>query len=469
MHSGHNFESYLSPFTWRYASPDMRSLFSEKQNRLLWRKCWLSLAKAQNKAGIVSDSEAKDIAAHAEGVDIEKSLGIEKEIGHDLMAELKVFSSQCKVGGGKLHLGATSMDIEDNAEAVRTKKALAIVSKKLKSLLSEFSEKISKYENTPCMAYTHLQPAEPTTLGYRFANYAQDLLIDLEQLQALEKNFKGKGLKGAVGNAASYKALLEGTKATPQALEQDFLNELGLQAFDATTQTSPRKQDYLLLSAIAALAQSLHRFAQDVRIMQSPAFGEVAEPFGEKQVGSSAMPFKRNPVKCEKICSLSRFISTLPKAAWDNAALSMLERTLDDSANRRLIIPEAFLAIDECLSVARAVVAGLQVNEKQIERNMETYAPFSATEALLLALAKKGASRQDAHEIIRENAMIAWSAVREGKPNPLAALLSGDSRITRLVPRAEVEKLVSVRTAKAHTGIAAQKCESILAQIRRAA
>ncbi len=505
MPSGnYGYETFLSPFTWRYASPEMRALFSEKQNRLFWRKVWVALAKAQNNAGLVSPAELKDIQAHATQVDVDASLAIEKETRHDLMAELKFFSSQCKVGGGKLHLGATSMDVEDNAEALRTKKALALLGGKLKLLLGGFSKKISRYKNTPCMAFTHLQPAEPTTLGYRFANYAQDMLLDLEQLQAVEKNFKGKGIKGAVGNAASYAALLEGTKTTtaqgaqkhsdrritresltllpeagktrdfslepltPKQLEQSFLAELGLQAFPATTQTSPRKQDYFLLAAIAALAQSLHRFAQDVRIMQSPMFGELSEPFAEKQVGSSAMPFKRNPVMCERICSIARLVSVLPKVAWDNAATTMLERTLDDSANRRIAIPEAFLAIDECLSLATEVLEGLQVNAWQVEKNLETYAPFAATEALLLALSKKGVSRQVGHEIIRENAMKAWSDVREGKPNPLAKLLAQDLRITKHLSKSEVEKLVSVQTAKKHVGTAPESCEEILGKIKAA-
>ncbi len=467
MPSGnYDYETFLSPFTWRYASPVMRSLFSEKQNRLFWRKVWAALAKAQNNAGIVSPSELKDIQAHATEVDVDASLEIEKETRHDLMAELKFYASQCKTGGGKLHLGATSMDVEDNAEAMRTKQALILVNSRIKALLLQLSKKISQYKNTPCMAFTHLQPAEPTTLGYRFANYAQDFLLDFEQLQSIEKNFKGKGIKGAVGNAASYAALLEGTKTNPKQLEQAFLAELGLQAFPATTQTSPRKQDYLLLAAIAALAQSLHRFAQDVRIMQSPMFGELSEPFAEKQVGSSAMPFKRNPVMCERICSIARYVSVLPKVAWDNAATTMLERTLDDSANRRIALPEAFLAIDECLSLATKVLEGLQVNAWQVEKNLETYAPFAATEALLLALSKKGVSRQDCHEIIRENAMKAWAEVREGKPNPLARLLAQDSRITKHLRKAEVEKLVSVQTAKAHTGTASQNSEGILAKIK---
>ncbi|MFQ5405932.1 MAG: adenylosuccinate lyase [Candidatus Micrarchaeia archaeon] len=462
-----SFKAFLSPFSWRYGSMQMRGLFSEEATRIFWRKTWIALAEAQGRAGIVSKTELSDIKKHALNVDIEESHRLEKRIKHDLMAELSVFASQCRKGGGKLHLGATSMDVEDNAEAVRNKQALLLVRKKLVALLKALSAKIKRFKNTSCMAFTHLQPAEPTTLGYRFANYAQDFLLDLEKLDELYSGFKGKGLKGAVGTAASYKAMLKDSRLSAEKLEELFLKKLGLEAFDVTTQTSPRKQDYLLLTCLASISQSLHKMAQDFRILQSPNFGELAEPFGKHQIGSSAMPFKRNPVKSERICSLSRVVSVLPKVAWDNAATTMLERSLDDSANRRVILPEAFLAVDEALSLAQIVVSGVVVNQKQVERNLDKYAPFASTEKLLLLLTQRGMARNKAHEIIRENSMKAWDAVSKGNDNPLAGLLSNDKRITRLVASGEVEKIVSTKTARAHTGIASNRCGKVLQKIKK--
>jgi adenylosuccinate lyase len=315
------------------------------------------------------------------------------------------------------------------------------------------------------MAYTHLQPAEPTTLGYRLALYAQDLLGHLRAMDGLIANLRGKGLKGAVGTAASYQELLAGTGTSAAELEASFLQALDLPAYTITTQTYPRGQDYALLAALAGLAAALHKFAFDVRLLQSQGMGELAEPFGEKQVGSSAMPFKRNPVNAEKICSLARFVGALPAVAWENTAQSLLERTLDDSANRRAVLPEAFLALEECLLAATRLVRGLAVDEAAIAANLEKYGPFAATERVLMALVRAGADRQRAHERLREHSLKAWSAVKAGRPNPLADLLAADPELLVHLQPARLRELMD---ARAYVGNAPERAAALAAEIRQA-
>src|SRR5690242_1530297 len=364
--------SYSSPFSWRYGRPAMRALFSEQTKRRMWRRLWLSLARAQSKAGLVSDEEVADLRRFVDAVDIDAAHKIEAEIGHDLMAELRVYASQATIGGGKLHLGATSMDVEDNVEIARMKAAIAgrdMLAANLRGLLSELADKIEKYAALPCMAYTHLQAAEPSTLGFRMTLWAQDIESDLQSLLGLARWLPAKGLRGAVGTSASYEALLRGTKLTPDDLERDVLDEFGLQAGAVSGQTYPRRIDYLVVAALAAFAASCAKLAFDFRILASSPFGELGEPFGRKQVGSSAMPFKRNPILCERIDSLARIVGANVNVVWQNAADNLLERTLDDSANRRSVIPESFLAADEICTLARKVITGMRVDERRIAQN----------------------------------------------------------------------------------------------------
>jgi adenylosuccinate lyase len=445
-------ETFLSPFTWRYGSQEMREIFSEIRRRKLWRRVWLALAKAQARYGLLSSEELRELEAAVEKVDIERAEEIEREIGHDLMAELKTYAEQCPKAGGKLHAGATSMDIEDNADVLRFREALDLLMKRIVSCLSELSKQIEKYKGLVCMGYTHLQPAEPTTLGYRLCGYAQDLLLDLRLLEFVKENFlKGKGIKGAVGTAAGFKELV-GDKVGE--LERDVMRELGIEAFPIASQTYPRKLDFVLLSSLGSLAQSLYKFASDLRHLQS--MGEVFEPMGERQVGSSAMPFKRNPVLSERICSLCRYVSVLPQVAWENAAQTLFERTLDDSANRRIIIPEAFLALDECLLLLRKILSGLEVNRQRILDDLRKFAPFAATEVILMELVKRGYSRQEMHERLRTLCMRAWEEVDRGGENPLPRLLREDPIIGKLPGLEEALKV------EKHVGDAEQRAESWL-------
>ncbi len=397
----YDYGTYLSPYTWRYGNNLMRAIWSENHKRQLWRQIWIALAQVQADFGLVSQAQLGDLQSHSDTIDLQLSFQIEKNIHHDLMAELQAFASQCPIGGGILHLGATSMDIEDNADAIRQKQALELVIDQLKTILYLLKERIDEWADLAVIGFTHLQPAAPTTLGYRICLYAQDLLNDLAAVKQQYGNLKGKGFKGAVGTASTYVDLV-GLENFSE-FEKRMSSALDLAFFPVTGQTYPRKQEYEILNALAGIGASLHKFAFDIRILQSPPIGEISEPFGIQQIGSSAMPFKRNPIQSEKVDSISRNLAQLPRIAWDNAANSLLERTLDDSANRRSLLPEGFLMCNELLDVARKILEGLQINTQAIQRNLAIYAPFSATEQVLAALSRQGANRQATHSRLRNS------------------------------------------------------------------
>lgn len=455
------FDNYQSPFSWRYASEEMRQIWSETNKRKLWRRIWVSLATVQSEFGLVSPIQVKELQLHATDIDVDAALKIEAEIHHDLMAELKTFAAQCPLAGGIIHLGATSMDIEDNADAIRLAQSLDRIIASLGGLLAILADRIEETADLTVMAFTHIQPAEPSTFGYRLSMYAQDLLVDWENLYAARENLHGKGFKGAVGTAAAYGDLLG--VGNLRRFEERLSEELGMAFFPVATQTYTRKQDYTILSALAGLGASLHKFAFDLRLLQTPPIGEVSEYFAEKQVGSSAMPFKRNPISAEKVDSLARLLAVYPQVAWQNAANSLLERTLDDSANRRTILPEAFLTADEMLRVMTRLVGKLTVHRETIRQNLEIYAPFACTERVMMAAAGKGGDRQVLHERLREHALASWEAVRAGQPNPLISRLKADDEIRLLVSAEEIDRLADVSS---YTGIAAAASMELASHIR---
>jgi adenylosuccinate lyase len=458
-----DYRTYASPFSWRYGRASLRALFSEQMRRRLWRAAWVALAEAQGAQGLVAEDELADLRAHAGRVDIEAALAIEREIHHDLMAEIRVFASQAKLGGGKLHLGATSMDIEDTVETYRLRLALSSIGESLHELLAAFAAQIRRYADLVCMGFTHLQPAEPTTLGYRLAVYAQDLLSDDANLRFVFENLTTKGFRGAVGTAASYEQLLDRSGRSAD-VEARVLEYFGLRAREISTQTYPRKLDYLLLAGLAGLGASLSKFAHDVRVLSSPEFGEVGEPFGSKQVGSSAMPFKRNPILSERIDSLARLLVGYSDVAWQNAATNLLERTLDDSANRRTILPEALLCSDEIVALARRTIDGLRVDERRIAQNLRTYGPFAGTEAVMMEAVRSGGDRQVLHEAIRHASMESWEALAAGRDNPLSRLLTEDRELTVLVDPAEIRRLLEPGK---HVGTAPERARELAGRIDR--
>ncbi len=456
-----NYDLYQSPYSWRYGSDEMRQIWSEINKRILWRKIWVALAQTQMGYDLVNQDQIDDLLAHRNEVNILRALEIEADVQHDLMAELKTFAEQCPIGGGSLHLGATSMDIEDNADALRIQQSLRIIIKKVSVLLLTWADKIEQWANLPVLAYTHIQPAEPSTLGYRFAFYAQDLLDDWVSLNHLLLNLKGKGFKGAVGNSAAYIELIG--KGNFETFEAALSDKLDLPFFTVTNQTYPRKQEYTIVSGLAGMCASLNKFAFDLRLLQSPMFGELSEPFGSKQVGSSAMPFKRNPVQSEKIDSLARLIAQYPRTAWDNAANSLLERTLDDSANRRTILPEAFLITDEILKVSIRIVTGLIVNQPAIQHNLAVYSPFAATEKILMATVKMGANRQEIHERLREHSLKAWQSLQTGLTNPLIESIARDPAFQVYLTQ---EEILTIMAAEPHIGNAPDKANELAQLIR---
>ncbi len=460
---GYDHDTFISPFTWRYGSTEMREIWSETRKRQLMRQVWVALATAQHQAGLVTTAQLVELESKQNNVDINRALEIEKETRHDVMAEIRTFAEQCPIGGGIIHWGATSADVTDNVDVLRLREAAVLLAGRLAELLLLLAEKIVETAVLPTMAHTHIQPAEPTTLGYRFAVYAQDLLEDWRDLQRLIHNLRGKGLKGAVGTQASYQELLHGTGMSAEEMEAIAMARLELPYFPIATQTYTRQQDLRVQQVLAGIAASLHKFALDFRVLQSPPFGEWAEPFGKKQVGSSAMPFKRNPINTENICSLARYVASLPAVAWDNASQAILERSLDDSANRRIFQAEAFLAVDEMLRRAARVVQDMVIDETAVSRNMAIYGPFAATERVLMALVAAGGSRQEGHEWIREASLQAWAALRQGEANPLVDLLCADVRITQLVPPDQVRSLMD---ATAHTGTAAARAQAFAQAVR---
>ncbi len=456
-----DFTGYLSPFTWRYGSPEMRRIWSEVNKRLLWRRLWVALAEVQAELGLVNQEQLADLRTHMGEVDVERALEIETEIRHDLMAELKNYVEQAPLGGGILHMGATSADIQDNADVLRIRQSLDLILEQLRRLLLAFVKEIEEWADTPLIAFTHLQPAEPSTLGYRLAQYAQDLLIDWRRLSVIRESLLGKGFKGAVGTGASYAELI-GAENLPE-FEELLSVHLDLGFFRVTTQVYPRKQDYEVLCGLAGLGATLHKFAFDLRILQSPPIGELSEPFGKGQVGSSAMPFKRNPISAEKIDSLSRELAQMPRLAWDNAANLLLERTLDDSANRRTLLPEAFLITDELLLVSTRIVGGMQVNESAMARNLSIYSPFAAMERVLMAVVKAGADRQEMHERLRKHSLAAWREIQSGGDNPLSYQIVGDTKIRRYLSEGE---LLALMEASNYLGDAPQRARELAGEIR---
>lgn len=463
MNDSFSHETFLSPFTWRYGSDRMRYLWSLAYRRRLWRRLWVALAAAQQQAGLVTAEQVADLRAHQDDIDLVRAHELENELQHDLMAEIHTFAEQCPIGGSIIHLGATSMDIEDNADALCLRDALNLLINSLRDVLTMLADLMEREADHVCMAFTHLQPAEPTTVGYRLAFIAQDWLADYQTLVQTRDSIRGKGFKGAVGTSASYAELLRDTGMTPRDLEQRIMQAIGLEAFEVTHQTYSRRQDWTVLNALAGVALTAYKFAFDLRLLQSPLVGEWGEPFGQRQVGSSAMPFKRNPVNAENIDSLARFVAALPRIAWDNAAHSLLERTLDDSANRRVLLPEAFLTVDEILLRLKKLLAGLRIDDHAIQHNLAVYGVFAATERLLMEAVRHGGHRQALHEVIRQHSLTAWEAIRQGQFNPLFTLLVSDERINALIP---TEKIPELLRAENHTGDAPERTRQMAQHIR---
>jgi adenylosuccinate lyase len=411
------FESYQSVFSWRYGGQEMRRVFSEAYKRKCWRRIWVSLARAKRELGLLSDEDFHKIAAQADQVNVMKSLEIERVSQHDLDAELQYFASQCGKAGVTLHVGAAAADIKDNADALIMKEAFRLVRARLAYLLRALTHLIRQTHERQVigMGYTHLQPAMPIPLSYRLANYGQDLLKVLRHWEGLQ--IEGKGIKGAVGTSSGFSEILSTRGISPQELERRIMVDLDLVYPLISGQTASRLTDVVLLGAFQQLAVTFHRMFTDQRILQS--LGETQEPFVPGQKGSSVMAHKKNPKDSEQICSLSAAILGYYTMASYAAANNLLERTLNDSAIRRIYLPEAFLATDQMLIKGYKVVSGLKINKERIVNNLRTYGDFASTEKLLLYLQREGLDREVAYRLIQKCTLESAEAVIAGWPSPL--------------------------------------------------
>ncbi len=418
--------SFKHPLIDRYASKEMVEIFSDESRYSTWRRFWIVLAETQKELGLnITDEQIDEMKEYENNLNLDEAKRIEEELNHDVMAHIESFGLQAKKARPIIHLGATSSEVTDNAEMVLNLKALKLIRQRVVDVILELLEFADKYKDLPCLSYTHLQPAQPTTVGRRATLWAYDLFIALEELDYLLKTIKTRGVKGTTGTQASYLELFEGNHEKVKELDSKVSQKLGFsESFWITGQTYSRNYDFIILSKLALIASSASKFANDVRYLQS--IGEMEEPFGEKQVGSSAMPYKRNPILSERINSLARYVSSITIVALQNHLTQFLERTLDDSANRRIIIPEAFLCVDAILLLYKRIVKGLRVNESVIRKRMYDYLPFYAVENIMMNAVKKGGDRQTLHKIIRDKAMYVIEKVRKGESANLFEELKKD-------------------------------------------
>lgn len=418
---------YETPLNSRYASDEMKRLFSNDTRFKLWRKLWIALAEAQKELGLdITDEQIEEMKRYAEDINYEVARQKEKELRHDVMAHIHAFGEQAKKARPIIHLGATSCFVTDNADIIIMYEALKLIRKKLVNCIKVLSDFALKYKDMPTLGFTHFQPAQLTTVGKRAMLWVQDLVMDLEFLEYVMEHTYLRGVKGTTGTQASFMALFDGNEEKVKMLDKLVCKKMGFEkSFPLTSQTYPRKYDFLVLSVLASIAQSSYKFANDIRLLQH--LKEIEEPFEKTQVGSSAMAYKRNPMRSERICALARYVMVNIQNPLFTASVQWLERTLDDSANRRISIPEAFLATDSILNLYHNVASGLVVYERMIERHIQQELPFMATENILMEAVKRGGDRQDLHEKIRKYSMEAGRNVKEfGKENNLIELISND-------------------------------------------
>lgn len=412
-------DCYKSPFSERYAADYMLKLFSPDTRYGLWRRLWLSLAKAEQKQGLnISDEQIEELEKHLDDIDYDCVKKREREVKHDVMAHIYAFGVAAPKAAGIIHLGATSCFVTDNADLIIYKRALSGIRNQLLKTMRALSEFADKYKGTPTLAYTHYQPAQFTTVGKRAALWLYNLESDLKTLDFTLSEMKFLGCRGTTGTEASFSELFSGDTRKIDEMNESIARDFGFEStVDVCGQTYPRKTDSAILNALSSIAQSAYKAANDIRLLQHD--GEIEEPFASSQVGSSAMAYKRNPIRCERICSLSRYLIFDALNAHATASEQWLERTLDDSANRRISLPEGFLCASAVLSLCEFVFSGLKVNEIIISDRVKKQLPFIATENLLMDAAANGGDRQKLHEIIRERSMRAVESMRAGGENRL--------------------------------------------------
>ncbi len=419
---------YENPLIKRYASKPMAELWSEQRKHSTWRRLWVALAEAERELGIeISESQISDLKSATDDIDFVLAAKYEKELRHDVMAHVHAYGDRCPSARGIIHLGATSCYVTDNTDLILMREALQLVQSKLVAVIDELAKFAVTYRELPCLGFTHLQPAQPTTVGKRATLWCYDLVLDLAEIEYRLAALKCRGVKGTTGTQASFMTLFNGDHAKIEELDRRVSAKMGFEsAYAVTGQTYSRKVDAQVLDVLGGIGQSAHKAGTDLRILQSRK--ELEEPFEKQQIGSSAMAYKRNPMRSERMCSLARFAMNLPANLAQTVATQWLERTLDDSANRRLVLPQAFLAIDAVLILYRNIVDGLVVYPKVIEKHLAEELPFMATEEILMAGVQAGGDRQELHERIRVHSQAAAQQVKEfGRANDLLERLKTDT------------------------------------------
>ena len=450
---------YESPLASRYASKYMLHLFSPDMRFQTWRRLWVELARAEHELGLpITQAQVDELAAHITDIDYDAAAQREREVRHDVMAHVYAYGKAAPSAAGIIHLGATSCYVTDNADLILYRDALRYLRGELQAVLTNLAAFARRYAATPALGYTHYQPAQPVTIGKRAALWMQDFRADLEELDFVLGTMRFLGCRGTTGTEASFMDLFEGDGGKIDEMNRRIAARFGFErCFSVCGQTYPRKVDSRILGCLSAIGQSAYRMVGDIRLLQHDR--QVEEPFEEHQIGSSAMAYKRNPMRCERICSLSRYLMADAMNAPMTASTQWLERTLDDSANRRISLPEGFLCADAVLRLVQNVTTGLRVNEKVVDRAVREYLPFLATENIMMEAVKRGGNRQELHERIRQHSMAATARMKEGEPCDLLERLAGDPAFG--MTRAELDAVMDPRI---YTGRCAEQVERLIAE-----
>ena len=454
-------DRYVSPLSERYASKEMQYIFSQDMKFRTWRRLWIALAETEKELGLnITQEQIDELKAHADDINYDVAKAREKEVRHDVMSHVYAYGVQCPKAKGIIHLGATSCYVGDNTDIIVMTEALKLVQKKLVNVIAELSKFADKYKDQPTLAFTHFQPAQPTTVGKRATLWTQEFMMDLEDLEYVLGTIKLLGSKGTTGTQASFLELFEGDQETIDKIDPMIAAKMGFkECYPVSGQTYSRKVDTRVVNVLAGIAASAHKMSNDIRLLQH--LKEVEEPFEKSQIGSSAMAYKRNPMRSERIASLSRYVMVDALNPAITSATQWFERTLDDSANKRLSVPEGFLAIDGILDLCLNVVDGLVVYPKVIEKHMMAELPFMATENIMMDAVKAGGDRQELHERIRELSMEAGRNVKvEGKDNNLLELIAADPAFNLTL-----EELQKTMDPKKYVGRAKEQTESFIAKV----
>ena len=456
-----NTDRYVSPLSERYASKEMQYIFSPDMKFRTWRKLWIALAETERELGLnITQEQIDEMKAHADDINYDVAKERERQVRHDVMSHVYAFGVQCPKAKGIIHLGATSCYVGDNTDIIVMTEALKLVRKKLVNVIAELSKFAAQYKDQPTLAFTHFQPAQPTTVGKRATLWTQEFLMDLEDLEYVLSTMKLLGSKGTTGTQASFLELFDGDQETIDKIDPMIAEKMGFRScYPVSGQTYSRKVDTRVLNILAGIAASAHKMSNDIRLLQH--LKEVEEPFEKSQIGSSAMAYKRNPMRSERIASLSRYVMIDALNPAITSATQWFERTLDDSANKRLSVPEGFLAIDGILDLCLNVVDGLVVYPKVIEKRLMSELPFMATENIMMDAVKAGGDRQELHERIRELSMEAGKNVKvEGKDNNLLELIAADPAFNLTL-----EDLQKSMDSSRYTGRAKEQTEAFIANV----